>query len=86
MDYGRDDELFAQGYDKGRVQVFASATGEELARASPLTTMVTDLRFSGDGRYLVAVDDGGRVVRLEAETLAPVGPPRPSRRSRTRWP
>jgi WD40 repeat protein len=36
--------------------------------------MVTDLRFSGDGRYLVAVDDGGRVVRLDGRTLTPTGP------------
>ena len=73
MDFGRDDTLFAQGYDKGRLQLFDTGTGKELARSRPLETMVTDLRFSADGRYLVAVDDGGRVVRLEAETLEPAG-------------
>ena len=75
MDYGRNDTLFAQGYDEGRVQVFDTETGEELARSSPLKTMVTDLRFSGDGRYLVAVDDGGRLVSLDAKTLVPAGAP-----------
>jgi WD40 repeat protein len=74
MDFGRDDTLFAQGYDGGRVQLFDTGTGQELARSRPLETMVTDLRFSADGRHLVAVDDGGRLVRLDAVTLARAGP------------
>lgn len=70
-----DDTRYAIGFDGGLVQVVDADTGRLVARRTVLEGMVTEVSHSADGRHLVAVDDVGNVVLLDASDLTTVGEP-----------
>lgn len=72
-DFSPDDSWFAAGFDDGMVRLYDASTGTRLASRQVLDGLVMEVSFAADGEHLVAVDDGGNVVRLEAETLEPLG-------------
>ena len=69
----------------GVVTLIDGQTGGELARRTVLPDEIIDeLSYSADGRYVLATDMAGDVVRLDPKTLRPDQPPCASPRTPTR--
>ena len=73
MSWSPDDSAFALGFDDGLVAVVDGHTGQEVVHRTVLRGMVLEVGYSADGRFLLATDISGDVVRLDSRTLEPRG-------------
>ena len=67
--------MIALGYPHGIVTLVDGTTGRIVTRQMVLDSIVTEVSFSADGRYLLATDLLGDAIRVDPHTLAPRGQP-----------
>jgi WD40 repeat protein/DNA-binding SARP family transcriptional activator len=68
-----DDERYAAGYQGGWIRVFQRGDTRAVVRRRILKHDIFEVSYTPDGRRLVATDNRGNVVMVDAATLRPVG-------------
>jgi WD40 repeat protein len=68
------DEL-ATGDDEGFVHIWDRRRGTQTAEQQVTSTGIAVLSYTGDGQELVVLDRAATIIRVDADTLDPIGAP-----------